>query len=366
MTSFHTSPSIAGMLSGIFIVGGFIGRVITGNIIEKTGIKKILYFGLAFFFVMTLLYFATANLPLLLIVRFLHGMGFGIASTTCGTIVAYIVPHDRRGEGIGYYALSVTIASAIGPAIGLFLFEHGSFSLILIVCAAVIAVSCIAAPFLKVPETGDQGQQSEVREEPPVVEKQRRRLSLDSLFEKEAIPISIITFLVGMCYSGIVSFLAVYTKQIGISNMGSIFFIVYAVFILVSRPFTGRLFDSKGENFVMYPLFVLFAIGLVIISQARIGFVLLLAAAFIGLGYGTFSPCAQAIAIRGLPHKRLGLATSTFFGFLDIGMGFGPFLLGLLVPIVGYSGLYLCIAVEVVITMFLYFILHGKNALNKA
>jgi len=309
---------------------------------------------------MTLLYFVTASLPLLLIVRFFHGMGFGIASTTCGTIVAHITPPERRGEGIGYYALSVTIASAAGPAIGMFMFEHGSFSLILIVCTAVIVLSCMAAPFLKVPKTEDQALQ--VQNQRADMDGKKRRLSLNDLFEKKALPISIVIFLVGICYSGIVSFLASFTKQIGLSDIGSLFFIVYAIFILGSRPFTGRLFDKRGDNFVIYPCFVLFAIGLVLISMTHTGFVLLAAAAFVGLGYGSFSPFMQAIAIRSLPHNRMGVATSTFFGFFDMGMGFGPFLLGMFITTIGYSGLYLCSAAAVIAFMFLYFLLHGRNA----
>jgi len=362
MNSYHTSPGIAGILSGIFIVGGFMGRIITGTVIEKIGTKRILYFGLVFFLAMTLLYFITVSLSLLLVVRFFHGMGFGIVSTTCGTIIAQITPHERRGEGIGYYALSVTIASAAGSAIGMFTFEHGSFALILVICAAVIVLSCLAAPFLKVPKMEDQAQAPLVQNQPPDMNRKKRRLSLNDFFEKKAIPISIVIFLVGICYSGIVSFLASFTKQIGLSDIGSLFFIVYALFILLSRPFMGRLFDKRGDNFVIYPCFVLFAAGLVLISMTHTGFVLLAAAAFVGLGYGSLSPCGQAIAVRALPHKRIGLATSTFFGFFDIGIGFGPFLLGMFITTIGYRSLYLCIAAAVIVFMLLYFLLHGRNA----
>lgn len=354
MNSFHTSPSIAGILSGIFIVGGFFGRIITGSIIEQVGQKKILYIGLIFYLVMTLLYFVTVNLPFLLVIRFFHGVGFGIASTTCGTIVANITPKDRRGEGIGYYALSVTLASAFGPFLGIFLFEHGNFNLILIACVIAIMISCIVAPFLTIPKVENQNQQVGKL-------KQKQVFSLQNFFEKKAIPISVVTFFVGMSYSGIVSFLATYTNKIGISSAGSIFFIVYAIFILISRPITGRLFDKKGDNFVMYPAFILFAIGLALVSQAHTGFILLLASAFVGLGYGTITPCAQTIAVKNSPRNRIGLATSTFFGLFDIGMGFGPFILGLFIPMIGYRGLYICIAIAVIAFMFLYFVLHGRK-----
>ncbi|WP_374226398.1 MFS transporter [Bacillus sp. sid0103] len=39
----------------------------------------------------------------LLIVRFFHGIGFGMATTATGAIVADLIPESRKGEGMGYY-----------------------------------------------------------------------------------------------------------------------------------------------------------------------------------------------------------------------------------------------------------------------
>jgi len=129
--------------------------------------------------------------------------------------------------------------------------------------------------------------------------------------------------------------------------------------ILISRPITGRLFDQRGENFVMYPSFILFAIGLIILSQVHHGFALLLAAMVLGLGWGTFMSSGQAIAIKVSPKYRMGLATSTFFSLLDGGVGIGPFLLGFMIPIVGFRGLYITMAIGAIAIMCLYYFLHG-------
>ena len=87
-------------------------------------------------------------------------------------------------------------------------------------------------------------------------------------------------------------------------DVASFFFVFYAVAILVSRPFTGRWFDTKGENYVMYPAFLLFAVGLFMISQVHQGFFLLLAGVFVGFGYGTFTSSAQAISIKVSPKEE--------------------------------------------------------------
>ncbi|MEJ7480351.1 MFS transporter, partial [Staphylococcus pasteuri] len=83
-----------------------------------------------------------------------------------------------------------------------------------------------------------------------------------------------------------------------------------------------------------------FAIGLAILSIVSSPFLLLLSAAFIGFGYGTIVPTAQAIAIQQSPTSKMGLATSTFYIFVDFGAGMGPFILGLLIPFMGYRYLY--------------------------
>ena len=165
----------------------------------------------------------------------------------------------------------------------------------------------------------------------------------------------------GFAYSGILSFMTSYAKEINLMEAASFFFLVYAVFILISRPFTGRLLDKKGDNIVMYPALLLFVIGLVTLSQANQGFILLLAGALIGLGFGTMNSCCQAIAIKESPRHRVGLATSTFYVFMDSGVGVGPFLLGFIIPIVGFRGLYLTLAVVVFASIFLYYVLHGKK-----
>jgi MFS family permease len=153
-----------------------------------------------------------------------------------------------------------------------------------------------------------------------------------------------------------------YAKELGVMDVAGFFFIVIAIAIFISRPFTGRWFDSKGENFVMYPAIPVFGIGLLVLSQARNGMVFLVAAALIGLGFGIIQASGQAIAVKVSPPHRLGLANSTYYAFFDAGAGVGPFLLGFLAPVYGYSGLYVCAGLVLFGTTILYFLLHGRNA----
>jgi len=352
MDMFESSPSEAGLASSIYVIGALFARLFSGNWIERIGRKKMLYLGLILSLIMTLSYFWIFSIMSLFIIRFLHGVGFGITGTALGTIVTNIVPKERRGEGIGYYTLSVTLATAIGPFLGMFISKYGSFNLILVACSISASFSLGATLFVSVPEIILTKEYL----------KEIKGFRLNNFFEVKVIPISFVCALLYFCYSSILSFLSPYSKEIQLVDAASFFFIVFAAVILFSRPFTGRLFDSRGENFTMYPAILIYMIGMIILSQAHHGYTLLLAGALIGLGFGVVQSCGQAISVKLTPPHRLGLANATFFILIDLGTGIGPFILGLFIPYTGYRGMYIGIAVVACACLFLYYLLHGKNA----
>ena len=348
---FNASQSMAGLASSIFVVGALVSRLFAGKYIEIIGRKKMLYGGLFLFLIVMLLYFLVENMNVLLFIRFIHGAAFGVFTTAVSIVLMDIIPNERRGEGISYFSLSITLAMAVGPFLGLYISQQGSFTMIFVVCTLFSLISTIILLFVHIPE-GDitKDQLNEMK-----------GFKLKDFFEIKAVPISVIIAIMGFAYSGILSFITAYAKEIDLMEAASFFFLIYAIFILISRPFTGRLLDQKGDNIVMYPALILFVIGLVTLSQAHQGFTFLSAGALIGLGFGTMSSCCQAIAIKESPRHRVGLATSTFYVFMDSGVGIGPFLLGFIIPIVGFRGLYLALAVVVFASIFLYFVLHRKK-----
>ncbi|UUZ83572.1 hypothetical protein LJK88_06950 [Paenibacillus sp. P26] len=72
-------------------------------------------------------------------------------------------------------------------------------------------------------------------------------LDLKRYFEPKAVPISLAGFVLAFSYGAISTFISVYAKSIGLERVASYFFIVFAAMILISRPFTGRLFDRMGS-----------------------------------------------------------------------------------------------------------------------
>jgi len=352
MKKFDSPPSEAGFTASIFIIGALVTRMFAGKWIARIGYKKMLCGGVIGCLVMTLFYFHVNSVMLLIAVRFFHGASFGFTSTATATIISDIVPGERSGEGIGYYSLSQTLATAIGPFIGMFLSRHGSYNMIFAACTIVAGLSLVMAPFLSL-------RKIELTEEQM---KGMREFKPGNYVEYRVIPIAVICLLVYLCYSSIVSFIAVYAKEINMAEQAGFFFIVYAVIVLISRPVVGRLFDLKGENSIMYPAIIIFAAGMLLFSRSYHGYVLLLSAALIGLGFGAIQSCTQTIAVKVTPRHRMGLANSTYFMFSDIGMGIGPLLVGFIIPFTGYRGMYMVVAIIAFACLLFYYLLHGNTA----
>ena len=235
---FSASQSQAGLTASIFVIGALILRILTGKYIEVIGRKRLLYGSLILFLIASVLYFFVDNLNLLLIVRFIHGAAFGVATTALATAVMSIIPSERRGEGTSYYSLSTPLATAIGPFLGIFITQHADFDMIFVSCTLFSVMSIIIMLFAKVQEEPITKDQLEAM----------KGFKWQDFFEKKAIPISALIFIMGVAYSSIMAYLNSYAIDIHLTNAASFFFIVYAVFLLISRPFTGRLLDTKGRK----------------------------------------------------------------------------------------------------------------------
>ncbi|HEC2156445.1 TPA: MFS transporter [Staphylococcus delphini] len=349
INEFHTSESIGGLASGIFIIGMLIGRLASGRIVDAIQPKTVLVYGVIFSIVTVALYFVIQTLALLLIVRFIHGIAFGFSSTATGAISSRIVPEARKGEGIGYYALSVTTASAVGPFLGILFNQSFGFRSIFTLGLGVIILAFVLAVALKpLPQVETSMKSTPLK-------------GIGAFIQKDAMPLSFVLAVIGVAYSSVLSFLSVYTETMDLPTAASIFFIVYAISAFVTRPFTGKIFDQHGHNAMMYPVIIIFAIGLVILSSAQGTWLIALSAIFIGIGYGTIVPSGQAIVVQQAPRHQVGLATSTFYIFLDFGAGFGPFLLGYIISMWGFQTLYVAMAILALIALVLYYVVHGRH-----
>lgn len=117
--------SQVGYIIGVYTLSALAIRPLAGYALDSLGRKKIYLLALATFGLLIGTYYFATSLVLLLVLRLIHGLSWGVTTTGGGTIVADILPSQRRGEGVGYFGLSMTLAMAIGPGIGLWLMGDG-------------------------------------------------------------------------------------------------------------------------------------------------------------------------------------------------------------------------------------------------
>ncbi|MBF0738111.1 MFS transporter [Staphylococcus arlettae] len=353
-STYNVSDSVAGLVSGLFIIGSLIGRFATGKYVNKIGPKRILLIGLILLIITQLFYFIEGSITILMITRILNGIATGVITTATGTIAAYVTPAERKSEGISLFSLSLVIGAAIGPFFGLLLIDAFPISFLFTICLLCGIVSLLISFFINI--QFDITQPAKTPSTTP-----KKAFDINNYIAKEAIPVAIIMMIAGLSYSSILTFLQFFAEEINLETLSSYFFIFYAIASLITRPVAGRLMDDKNENVVVYPAFIFLILTYFVLSITDTGWMLIVAGLLLGAGYGNISSSMQAIAIKVSPPAKYGIATSTYFIGLDLGLGFGPYVLGFITSTLSYGQLYGIMAIMIIFTTFLYFFVHGRK-----
>ena len=127
---------------------------------------------------------------------------------------------------------------------------------------------------------------------------------LERLLEIKSLPAALLGGLVYFAYGGVLTFIPLYLHSLSMDSQTGVFFAVFALSIVVSRPVIGRLFDSLGPVYLILPGFAAFILGLVLFSQITTPSSLYAAAVVQGLGFGALSPSFQTLAIQSAPLSR--------------------------------------------------------------
>ena len=330
-SSMGSSATIAGLVSGIYIFGGLCSRIYSANALNRKDWKRLALIFLAIHFLACILYFFADNTVFLVIVRFIHGLGFGAASNAIVTTATEILPKKRFGEAFGYFMLGTTIAVGLGPYIGGFFYDiwgaDGSF-LLAAIFSAIAFVSMYMLDLSNVSLKEDDS-------------KRERNNSLEKLFEIKAIPVSLFTALTALGYVSILSFYRLYAVEVDLVDVFSIFFLIYSIVLLASRPVAGRIQDNHGDKFICIFGIVVQAIGLFLIAYNPNTITVIACAVCAALGFGTLNSVCATIVTRNASLNRRSYAISTFYVFCDGTIGFGPALLGCFVSASsGYAPIY--------------------------
>lgn len=354
---FGVGEAAAGFAAGSFVIGALVSRVFVGKYTDVIGRKRMLVLAAAVLVAGAVGYFAAGNYVLLVVVRLVQGAAFGAVNNVVNTIAMGLIPAARKGEGTGWFTLSLTVGQSLGPALGIWLVAAGNTNAVFWVgigiCLAIALIALlipVSTPTLSVSERA-----------------QLTSWRVDRILEPKALPMGLMSFMLIIPYSGILTFMTGYATEVGVLEFASIYFVVYAVSLAISRPLVGSLLDRFSDNAIVIPVFIPYLLGVVLlaVNLGPVGY--LGAAVSLAFGFGSLTSLMQTIAVRETPTPRTSMAISTFYSGMDSGMGVGPILLGFIVGFgIAYRHLFGLMTLWIVFVFVMYYFLHGRKPSARA
>jgi MFS family permease len=332
---FGAGRTTIGIILSCYTVAVLCVRPFAGWIAD-TFARKPLYILAYFLFIAFFTgYLVAGTLLVFGLLRVMHGLLFGMVTTTGNTLVIDIMPSSRRGEGVGFYGVMNNLAMSVGPMIGLFISQGGNYDIIFY-CALVsggiglLFASMVKAPRVQ-PKTSNRG------------------ISLDRFFLRKGIPAALAMLPMAIPWGMTMTFIAMHASELGLTANTGYFFTVMAAGLIVSRIGSGRKVD-RGEitQTILRGMIIVFAgiVGEAFLASAtdfhiNLGYGVYFVAAFlIGYGYGTMFPANNILFVNLASNDRRATANATYLTGWDVGIGLGMFFGGRIADRWGFGTIY--------------------------
>ena len=156
----------------------------------------------------------------------------------------------------------------------------------------------------------------------------------------------------------------IFARHLHVSS--DLFFVFYAVALLLLRLTLRNLFDSKGFRFWLTVCSLSMLAMLSSLTFMTNSWYLLVAGVTMAASYGLMSSVTQAQAVVIAGRARSGLANSTYYMGIDLGMTLGPVLAGVFyghLPIAWFYPMFM-LSMPMAWLIYLSFrrVIHSKNA----
>jgi len=311
----RATESQVGLVMACYVIAAILIRPFCGFSLDRFGRKEIFLASLLIYALIFNGYLIANTILVMLIIRFIHGMTWGLTTTSNATVAGDIIPESRRGQGFGYFGVTTTAGMALGPLTGTLIFEYGGYTPMFLAGFAIGLLSMALAATIRYPDYYTPKSYLEFRWE--------------NLIETKTVIPSVNLLIIMLTYGGLISFVALYGHEIGITNPSG-FFLIYAIGIISSRFTTAKSLDRNGPRSIIIICLSLMIIGFPLLAlwQNQTGF--FIAALILGFGNGVVFPTFQTMANNMVPASRRGVASSTLFIAVDIGMGLGMILVGVI------------------------------------
>lgn len=325
-----------GVVQGMYSATGILCQPLVGAWIDRLGRRFFMLVGTSVLLVSTAAFTVTSSIPVLAVLRSLHGVAFSAFFVGNYLYVVELVPPERRGWALGIFGLSGMISTSLAPLLGEFLIRHWGFT-------ALFAFST----FLAVGATALAERMREVR--PPTLGVgPTADVFRESLREVWQLHMGLMLCF-GLGTGTIFTFLPTFAERLGVRGLG-LFYTAYAVAAMLVRVVGGQLIDLRGSRAVIIPsMFVqtaatlILALVAIFVSPAASIPVLpfLFFAGFLAGGaHGFLYPALSALLVDVTPESRRGSAVGTFSSVYLIGNAVGSMAFGYVAHGLGYRAMW--------------------------
>lgn len=325
VSDLHATKMQVGVVVGTYTIASVIVRPFSGFTLDRFGRRTIFLTALIIYSLLLAGYLVALTITAIIILRFAQGLTWGFTTVSGSTIATDNVPASKRGEGIGYFALSTTLGMSVGPIIGLYICHQWGYT-IMFVSGCFISLGSLACACA-------------IHLRKRYIVGKHIQLELSSLFDKSSIRPSMNVFITMIAYGGLVSFIALYGREIGIQN-SSLYFLIFSIGIAAARLTAGKVFDRKGPRRILTFCMILLITGFPILALSKNEVLFYLSAIIIGFGNGVIFPTFQSMVNNLADSAHRGAANSTLYTAVDLGMGFGMIMAGLIAQHISISAIF--------------------------
>lgn len=341
--TFAADKQTIGMVLSGYTLLALLIRPFGGFFVDSFPRKKVLLICYGLFTIFFGGYLMAGSLLLFTLVRTLHGAPFG-ASTVANSTVAIDVLHPtRRAEGIGYYGLSNNIASAIAPALAIYILNiTHNYQLLFWLAFLTSAIGL--------------GINATLQLNPRELIKDKPKISLDRFFLLKGWSEGLSMICLSFSYGVTATYVAIYGKEtLNISGGSAVFFMLLSIGLILSRLVGSRTLRQGKitQNASVGILISLCGYLMFALLQNPIGYY---GSAFIvGLGNGHMWPAYQTMFLNLAPHTQRGTANSSILISWDIGVGLGILVGGVIAEHFGYQQAFIASAFVNLVGILIFF-----------
>ena len=344
------SEAVAGICAAAFAFVAVIIRPFVGWWLDN-GVRKVaLVVGLLLLGAAPLGYVFVPVLSMSIAFRMLHGIGLSFSNSTTATVASDVICRPRFAEGMGYFGMATALASAIAPALGLSLMESFGFGTLYAVAAGIAGLGLVLFAFVRTRK----------------VNVPKKKLDLRTIINRDSLPATATMLVFMLTFGALENFVAIFAAENSLS-LGSIYFIVMSVMLLVVRVTLGKLVDQRGEAIFVYTCNAAMLVAFLLLALVPNTATYILSAALAGYAFGGLEPSLQSMAVHTSTDETRGSANSTFLCGYDIGYGLGGGLAGSLITTMGYSSMWMIVSLACVASVLIYVVWarHSDTSFSK-